>query len=216
MFDTRRRAFFFLLFSIALGLAAVIIFSSYMDEQETNLGELVTIQIASKEIPAGVLITSDMLGTSEIPRKYLSSSYVQTVKELDGKISMVPIPKGGVITQPMLRSNNLISGEYRQVILRTPLTVFDDRIDVLDQVDLVASYENKDEESGGGDDSRTTKVLLRDVSVNSVSKRDDEIIAIGVALPIDMATEVIWMLNYGKELRVLKSGNAKVGTEGES
>jgi len=215
MFDTRRRAFFFLLFSIALGLAAVIIFSSYMDEQETNLGELVSIQIASKEIPAGMLITPDMLDTTDIPRKYLSSSYVLSESELSGKVSMVPIPKGGVITQPMLRSNNLISGEYRQVILRAPLAVFDDRIDVLDQVDLIASYENKDG-TKGEEDSRTTKLLLRDVSVNSVSKRDDEIISIGVALPIDMATEVIWMLNYGKELRVLKSGNAKVGTEGES
>lgn len=213
MFETRRRAFVFLVFSIALALAATVLFSSYMKEKETSLGEMAVIYIANKSIPAGERITMDMIGSSEIPKKYVTDSYIQNLQDLDGKVSMVPIPQDGIITKPMLRNNNLVNGEFRQVVLRAPFAVFDDRIDVLDKVDLVASYEQTGSEGQG--DTRRTQVLLRDVSVNSVSKKDDETLSIGVALPLDQADDVIWMLNYGKELRVLKSGNAKVGTEGE-
>lgn len=215
MFDTRRRAFLFLLFSIGLGLAATVIFSSYMSKKETSLGEMVPIYVASKEIPAGQLITKDMLSTTEIPRKFASDSYVQTTSDLDGKVSMVPIPEKGIITKPMLRNNNLVNGEYRQIVLRAPFAVFDDQIDVLDKVDLVASYEKKDAKAAKGAEERRTQVLLKNVSVNSVSKKDNETVSIGVALSLKQATDVIWMLNYGKELRVLKSGNAKVASEGE-
>lgn len=213
MFETRRRAFVFLVFSIALALAATVLFSSYMKEKETSLGEMAVIYIANKSIPAGERITMDMIGSSEIPKKYVTDSYIQNLQDLDGKVSMVPIPQNGIITKPMLRNNNLVNGEFRQVVLRAPFAVFDDRIDVLDKVDLVASYEQTG--SDGQEDTRRTQVILRDVSVNSVSKKDDETLSIGVALPLDQADDVIWMLNYGKELRVLKSGNAKVGTEGE-
>jgi pilus assembly protein CpaB len=207
MFETRRRAFIFLVFSIALALAATVLFSNYMEEKETSLGELAVIYVADKEIPAGERITREMIGTSEIPRKYVTDSYIQDLQDLDGKVSMVPIPQDGIITKPMLRNNNLVAGEYRQVVLRAPFAVFDDRIDVLDQVDLVASYEQTAGNNGG--EARKTKVILRDVSVNSVTKKDDEMLSVGVALPLDQADELIWMLNYGKEVRVLKSGNAK-------
>ncbi|MHA6482825.1 Flp pilus assembly protein CpaB [Paenibacillus sp. strain BS8-2] len=214
MFETRRRAFIFLVFSIALALAATVLFSNYMEEQETSLGELAVIYVADKSIPAGERITLEMLGTSEIPRKYVNESYIQDLQDLDGKVSMVPIPEDGIITKPMLRNNNLVAGEYRQIMLRAPFAVFDDRIDVLDKVDLIASYEQTAGNNGG--DARKTQVILKDISVNSVTKQDDEMLSVGVALPLGQASELIWMLNYGKELRVLKSGNAKVGAESES
>ncbi|GLX68715.1 Flp pilus assembly protein CpaB [Paenibacillus glycanilyticus] len=215
MFDTRRRAFLFLIFSIGLGLAATIMFSSYMNKKETSLGEMVSIYVASKEIPAGQLITKDMLSMTDIPRKFATDSYVQTAADLNGKVSMVPIPEKGIITKPMLRNNNLVNGEYRQVVLRAPFAVFDDQIDVLDKVDLVASYEQKDPKAAKGTEERRTQVLLKNVSVNNVSKKDNEIVSIGVALPLSEAKDLIWMLNYGKEIRVLKSSNAKVASEGE-
>jgi hypothetical protein len=114
----------------------------------------------------------------------------------------------------MLRKNTIVTGRNRQVMLRAPMAVFDDQIDVLDKVDLVVSY---DEQPGPGEpakgDHRTTKILLKDVTVNSVQKKGEDIVAIGVVLLLEDTEKVIWALNYGKEVRVLKSSSAKARQE---
>jgi hypothetical protein len=138
-------------------------------------------------------------------------SLISSKEEVRGKISLVPIAEGSVITASMLRDNTIVTGDLRQVMLRAPLAVFDDQIDTFDKVDLVVSYD-----AGSGEaqeDKRVTKVLLRDVTVNRVDKKGEELVAIGVVLKLDDAQQVIWSLNYGKEVRVLKSGRAKVQQE---
>lgn len=211
MFESKRRALIFMFVSVFLALTAVILFSDFIQKTKESLGEMATVQVAKEDIPAGKEITDDMVTSEEIPKKYLLDTLVRTKEELKGKISMVPISRGAVITTSMLRKNTIVTGRNRQVMLRAPMAVFDDQIDVLDKVDLVVSY---DEQPGPGEpakgDHRTTKILLKDVTVNSVQKKGEDIVAIGVVLLLEDTEKVIWALNYGKEVRVLKSGASKV------
>ncbi|KRE35414.1 SAF domain-containing protein [Paenibacillus sp. Soil522] len=213
MFESKRRAFLLLFVSISLGLIAVILFSTYMQETKESMGELVMVQVAGNNIPAGQLITEDLLTEEQIPRKYMLESLIQSPAELVGKVSMVPIAKGAVITSVMLRDNSLVSGEYRQVMLRAPMSVFDDQIDAYDEVDILVSYEQEGGAKEAAADRRTTKVLLKGVTVSSVHKSGDETVAVGVLLKLADTKSLIWALNYGKEVRLLKTGNAKASQE---
>ncbi|RXT07835.1 Flp pilus assembly protein CpaB [Ammoniphilus sp. CFH 90114] len=209
MFESRKRVFIFTILSVSFALAAAFLFSNYMNETKRNLGELVSIYVAQKDIPAGSPIQTDMLTTMEVPVKYASASFLQSAEDFKNKISLVPIPSGEVLTTAMLRDISNVPSQHRLVQLRTPMAIFDDQVDVLDRVDLYGSYEL----AGNGNpaaDSRMTDLLLTDVEVLRVTKQDGTINAIGVALTQEQAKRVIWMLNYGKEIRVLKSNNTLV------
>ena len=214
MFESKRRAFAFMLGAILFGLLTVILFSDYMSETKASLGEYATVHVAKRDIAAGMPLADDMVAEEQIPRKFMLNSLIGSKEELRGKISMVPIPAGAVITSSMLRDNTIVTEDSRQVMLRAPLAVFDDQIDTFDTVDLFVSYD------GGPDippteDKRKTELLLQDLTVNRVDKRGEELIAIGVVVKLEQSQKVIWALNYGKEVRVLKSGSAKVAQKRE-
>jgi hypothetical protein len=194
--------------SIFLAMAAVILFSDYIGKTRESLGELATVLVADKDIAAGAPIPEDAIGYRKIPKKYLLDSLVQSTDELKGKIPVVSIARGAVITSTLLADNTIVTGDKRQVLLRPPLAVFDDQITVFDKVDLVVSYDSQDQGNAG--DRRTTKVLLKDVTVNSVQGDSANPKAVGVVLTLEDSKNLIWALNYGKEVRVLKSGASKV------
>jgi Flp pilus assembly protein CpaB len=203
MFESKKRAFLFMIAAILFAIAAVMLFTNYVAETEKSLGELAEIQVAKQEIPAGSPIAPDMLTTIKIPKKYAVDSFITSTEELKGKISLVPIPKDEVLTKAMLRETSKTPTGYRLVQLRSPMAIFDDQVDVLDRVDLVGTYESKENKN----DTRITEVILKDVQVIRVYKKDDEIVSIGVSLTLDEAEKAIWFLNFGKELRVLKTNN---------
>ncbi len=204
MFESKKRAFIFMILAILFALAAVLLFTNYVADMEKNLGELVEIQVAKQDIPAGSPIGADMLATIQIPKKYAVDSFITSVEELQGKISLVPIPKDEVLTKAMLRETSKTPSGYRLVQLRAPLAIFDDQLDVLDRVDLIGTYETKEGKDG---ETRRTDIMLKDVQVIRVYKKEEEITSIGVALSLADAQKVIWLMNYGKELRVLKTNN---------
>jgi Flp pilus assembly protein CpaB len=204
MFESKKRAFFFMILAILFALAAVLLFTNYVSDMEQSLGELVEIQVAKQDIPAGSPIGVDMLTSIQIPKKYAVDSFVTSPGELAGKISLVPIPKDEVLTKAMLRETSNTPSGYRLVQLRAPMAIFDEQLDVLDRVDLIGTYESKE---GKEADTRRTEVMLKDVQVIRVYKKEEEIVSIGVALSLADAQKVIWLMNYGKELRVLKTNN---------
>lgn len=219
MFETKRRALIFMLLSIGTAMIAVVLFASYIQETRASLGELDTVLVAKKKIPAGVPITADMVSEEQLPKKYMLNSLVRSPEELKGKISMVPVSEGSVLTTAMLRDNTIVSGEYRQVMLRPPMAVFDDTVDALDKVDLVMAYEASGTEAGAQGDKRMTKVLLKDITVNKVflmkenSQDPKDIAALSVAVKLEDSKSLIWAMNYAKEIHVLKSGTAKAQSE---
>ncbi|MVP01603.1 Flp pilus assembly protein CpaB [Paenibacillus lutrae] len=223
MFETKRRALLFMTISIGMAVAAILLFSTYISNTQASLGEMVTVHVADGNIEAGKPIPDNLIATKEIPKKFMLPSLIQSKDELKGKISMVPIPKGEVLTTTVLRDDTILSDKYRQVILRAPIAVFDDAtISALDKVDLIVTYESEDapkaEEqphSSGPSDKRITKVLFKDITVNTVGlKNNNEIVNMGVVLTLEQSKSAIWGLNYAKEIRVLKSGSQKATKEG--
>ncbi len=215
MFESKKRAFVFMLLAIVLGAVAVILFSTYMQETRASLGEFVTVQVAAEDIPAGTVIQPSLLTDQEIPRKYILDSLITSPQQLENKISVVPITKGSVITTSVLRNNTFVKGDYRQVMLRAPMAVFDEQIDAYDKVDILYSYDSTaNDGKGNKGDKRVTDVLLKNVTVNSVQKTGNDITAIGVLVKLSDSKSVIWALNYAKEVRLLKSGSSKdVGSD---
>lgn len=215
MFESKKRAFVFMLLAIVLGAVAVILFSTYMQETRASLGEFVSVQVAAEDIPAGTVIQPSLLKDQEVPRKYILDSLITSPQQLENKISVVPITKGSVITTSVLRNNTFVKGDYRQVMLRAPMAVFDEQIDAYDKVDILYSYDsNANDSKGNKGDKRVTDVLLKNVTVNSVQKTGNDITAIGVLVKLSDSKSVIWALNYAKEVRLLKSGSSKdVGSD---
>lgn len=216
MFESKKRALFFMVLSICFAIAAAFLFSNHVKKTEESLGQLVEIQVAKKDIPAGSPITLDMLEPMKVPKKYVVDSYIKSINDLKGKISLVPIPEGEVLTKAMMRNVSKVPSQFRLVQLRAPMAVFDDMVDVRDKVDLVGSYEKQQQGQQNNDENRITDIVIRDVEVIRVYKKGEEIISIGVALTHEDAKRVVWMLNYGKELRVLKSNNTLVQIGGDA
>ncbi|MBP1930691.1 Flp pilus assembly protein CpaB [Ammoniphilus resinae] len=217
MFESRKRVFIFTILSIAFAMAAAFLFSNYIKQTKQSLGNMVSIHVAEKDIPAGSPITSEFLSTIEMPIKYASESFIKSAEQYKDKISLVPIPKGEVLTVAMLRDISNVPTDHRMVQLRAPLAVFDDQINPLDRVDLFSSYETEaDNNPKQPKDRRITELTLKNVEVLQVSKQDSKIISIGVALKPEQAKRIIWILNYGKELRVVKSNSSiEQGGKGE-
>ena len=217
MYESKRRAFLFLIVSLSFALAAVWLFARYVERMERELGELVEIQAAGQLIPAGTAISRDMLQTVKLPRKYVVDSFITAADEVAGKISLVPIPPNEVLTRAMLGEASKLPSGYRLVQLRAPMAVFDDQVDVLDKVDVIGTYDKQageeslfapsPDEMGKGGGSRTTEVILRDIPVIRVYKQGEEIVSIGVALTLEQARQVVWLQNFGKEVRVLKTAS---------
>jgi len=210
LFESRKRVFIFTILSIAFAMAAAFLFSNYINQTKKSLGDMVSIYVAEKDIPAGSPITPEFLSTVEMPIKYASDSFIKSAEQYKNKISLVPIPKGEVLTMVMLResSSNVPSG-YRMVELRAPLAVFDGQIDNLDRVDLFSSYETEaNNDPKQPKDRRITELTLKNVEVIRKTEQDGKLISIGVALKPEQAKRIIWILNYGKELRVVKSNSS--------
>ncbi|WP_438431170.1 SAF domain-containing protein [Gorillibacterium sp. sgz500922] len=206
MFESKRRALIFFFLSMAAALAAVFLFSGYVQRTKENMGEMVPVMVAKKPIMAGQDITPDMLGTRQVPKKYVLPSLLKSADELRAKRSAVAVAEGDLLTSSMLVDTTLVTGELRQIQLRAPLAVFDDTIQFNDKVDLLYTYElpGTTNTGGGQQENRQTKLLFENVTVNSVTKTDNQITALGIILPLSDSPKMVWALNYSKEVRVLK------------
>ncbi|MBO8165498.1 MAG: hypothetical protein H0Z34_17615 [Brevibacillus sp.] len=219
MFESKKRAFLFLALSILFALSAVFLFYSHVETMEQELGQMVDVQTAAQDIPVGTPIAPEMLKPLPLPKKYVVDSFVTSPDEVKGKVSLVPIPRGEVLTNPMLREMAKMPNGYRLVQLRAPIAVFDDEVEVLDRVDVIGTYERKagdesrfqqvlpDQSDWIHGDTRATEMILRDVQVIRVYKQEEEIVAVGVALTLEQAEQIVWLQNFGKEVRVLKANH---------
>lgn len=202
MFDSKRRILIFLILSIAFGVSAVFLFLNYIKKTEETLGEHISIYAAKTDIPAGTPIALDMLTTVSLPKKYVVPTFAQVESDIKNKISLVPITSGEVLSTAMLRSASNVPSKKRLVQLRAPMAVFDDEFEVLDKVDLIGTYEAQGE--------RVTEVIATEIEVLRVYRTGESVLSLGVALSQEETEQIIWLLNFGKELRVLKSNNTYI------
>ena len=205
MLKAKRRAIILLVISFLLALVAGFMYVQKMGQLDQEMGEKMTVYVAAKNIASRKVITQDDIETIELPKKYVTSSHITKIKELQNKVSVVPLSKGDLVTKNMLKQAvNLQKENTRLVTLQASEKVgFDQAVESLDRVDIVVSDKAKE---GGVTE---TTMFMKDVPVVMVSKDKDKFLGIAVEVPVEEATKLIHAQNYAQSMRILKANVGK-------
>ncbi|WP_280771174.1 SAF domain-containing protein [Salipaludibacillus daqingensis] len=207
MLESKKRALIFLTLSIIFaGIAGVLILNKVQDLQ-SELGGMTEVYIANTDISSRELIISDHITMMELPNRFVTESHITELEHLDGKVSVVPLSEGNLITHNMLRDySNVTEDGNRIVALYSSDKIhFDQELEVMDRIDIVVSH--------GFEGESMTEVFMEDVPVAMVSREGNSFSGVAVEVSLDAASELIHMQNFASSLRILK---ANVGTDGIS
>lgn len=203
MLESKRRAVIFFLLSFLLAMAAGFLVLQKVKALNTDLGTVMQIYVAKTDIPSRTIIKPDMVETSEIPKKYLTDYYITDVKEMVGKVAVVPLSEGDAISRNVLKGATVVVNESNRLIsmMASERVTFDEPLEALDRVDIVVSdsFSTKPE----------TRLFMKDVKVARVAKKGATFQGIQVEIPLDKAPELIHMQNYADSVRIIKSNVGK-------
>ncbi|SET59766.1 pilus assembly protein CpaB [Natronincola peptidivorans] len=98
--------------AILLGLVTSMMIYGYLNKaKETmNTTEYIEIVIAVEDINANTVVSANMVELKEIPAAYKHPNAVTDVKEVTGKIALIPITRG----ESILSNQVISSGEHKQ------------------------------------------------------------------------------------------------------
>jgi Flp pilus assembly protein CpaB len=203
MLESKRKAIIFIVLSLLLALTAGFLVLKKVQALNTNLGTTVQVYVASDEISSRSLITPNNVKTEEIPKKYLKDYHVRDVKKLAGKVSVVPLSEGDIITENILKDAASVVEENNRLItlMKSERVFFDEPLEALDRVDIIVSHRFNDKEE--------TSIFMKDVKVARVAKKDNKFQGVQLEVPLDKAPELIHMQNYSDSLRIIKANVGK-------
>lgn len=192
-----------LLIFASITLAGVVGYGvhTYVKGVEANYGTTVKAIVAAEPIPARTVITEKMLEIRYIPLQALLPGMVREEHkdQLIGKNLLVAARPGDVLTRSMAGIAPTSSPDARSyAVYQGDRVVFPDDLTAVDQVDLLASYKDKD-------GKMVSKVILQGVTVISVKTEGRSQVAV-LALSSDDAETLAWYENFGQQLRLLKVG----------
>ena len=204
MLESKRRAVIFFTLSFILALTAGLLVLQKVRDVNSNLGTMVKVYVAQKDIPSRSLITPDDVTMEEIPKKYLEPYHVTETSELMNKVSVVPLSKGDLIMGNMLKQvSNVVNENDRLVtLMASDRVIFDEPLEALDRVDIIVSEKFTGKEK--------TSIFMNDIKVARVAKKNSSFKGVMLEVPLAEAPELIHMQNYADSVRILK---ANVGKE---
>ena len=205
MLESKRKALIFFLIAILLAAASGFLILQKVQDLNTNLGTVVKIYVANKDVSSRQVITPDDLTTDEIPNKYLRDEHVTNVEDLINKVSTVPLSEGDIITRNMLKDASAVTDVDNRLIslLQSDKVFFDEELTALDRVDILVSH-NLGKEP-------ITEIFLDDVKVARVATSDTEsdskgsFAGVQVEVPYEVVPELIHMQNYADSIRIVKA-----------
>lgn len=203
MLESKRRAIIFLTLSFVLALAAGFFVLQKVKALNADLGGMTEIYVAAGDIPSRTIIQPDQLKTMDIPNRFLTDSHVVDAKQLAGKVLVVPLSEGDIITNGMVNEVSQVrDGNNRLVNLYFSEKVrFDEQLKPLDRVDIIVSHQFE------GDPK--TETFMKDVTVNTIIKKDGKFAGVGVEIAAGDAPGLIHMQNYADNMRILKANVGK-------
>jgi pilus assembly protein CpaB len=203
LLEEKRRSLMFLFISVVFAVLAGALFYGKVKAINNQVGDYVPVLVAKQPIAARTPITPEMFESRLVPRKFAFASFLTDGTQISGHVSLVPLEKGEVVTTAMLKQIPKMSAERMRLVSLTQSerVLFDDVFNALDRVDIVASYQEADRP--------VTKLLLEDVTVGRVTEDKDRVAAIGVELSVEDAQKLIFMQNFGRQIRVLKHNIAE-------
>lgn len=202
--EAKRRAAIFLILAFLLAAVAGYLVLEKVKQLNAELGGMVEIYVSNGDIPARTLLQSNQITKMEIPQKFLTDSHITSEKEIIGQVSVVPLNKGDMITNNMLKNYSNLQNENNRLVAlyRTENVQFDQEVAALDRVDIIVSQETNGK--------KNTKLFMKDVMVAYASGTGEKFSGVAVEVSAEDATKLIHMQNYAEHIRVLK---ANVGQE---
>lgn len=200
MLESKRKALIFFFIAILLAAASGFLILQKVQDLNTNLGTVVKIYVANKDVSSRQVITPDDLTTDEIPNKYLRDEHVTNVEDLINKVSTVPLSEGDIITRNMLKDASAVTDADNRLIslLRSEKVFFDEELTALDRVDILVSH--------NFGEKPVTEVFLDDVKVaRAATNTDKEFSGVQIEVPYEVVPELIHMQNYADSMRIVKA-----------
>lgn len=206
MLESKRRAIIFFVLSIILALSAGGLVLYKVKDMNNNLGTMVNVFVANRDIPSRTLITPDDVATIEIPKRILKDYHITDPKELINRVSVVPLSKEDMIMDYVLKELSAVVNEKNRLItlMGSDRVIFDEALENLDRVDIIVSHNFNGKPE--------TTVFMKDVKVASIAKKDNQFNGVRLEVPLEQAPELIHMQNYADSVRILKANVGKEAT----
>ncbi|WP_174614167.1 Flp pilus assembly protein CpaB [Virgibacillus ihumii] len=205
MLESKRKAIIFFLIALVLALISGFLVLKKVQALNTNLGTIVTIYVAKDDISSRSVITPEDITTDEIPKKYLREEHITNIDTLVGKVAVVPLSPGDIITKNILKQASTVTAADNRLItlIKSEKVFFDDELIALDRVDIIVSHSFEEEP--------VTEVFMKDVKVARVAKnKSGEFQGVQLEVPFEKVPELIHMQNYADSLRIVKSSVGQV------
>jgi Flp pilus assembly protein CpaB len=199
MLEAKRRAAIFLLIAFLLAAAAGYLVLEKVKQLNAELGGMVEIYVSNGNIPTRTLLQANQLTKMEIPKKFVTDSYITSESEIIGYVSVVPLEEGDIVTKNMLKNFTSLQNENNRLVAlyRNDKVQFDQEIAALDRVDIIVSHEKNGE--------KTTEVFMKDIAVAYAQGTGENFAGIAVEVSIKDASMLIHVQNYADYIRVLKA-----------
>jgi len=197
MIATRRRATWLLVIAVLLGSLGAYGFYRHVNEYEASLGEMVQVWVVTTEVSPYTPVTKEMLRATSAPKRYLPASAILDEAAITSQVAAVPLHPGDLITTAVLRSPDL--GGQRSITLQDQgrSNIFiDATIQTGDRVDVLVAYRENEQD--------VARYLLTGVQVLRVGEKGEQSISLLVSQ--DAARELVWMENFGRQIRVVRQG----------
>jgi len=203
MLESKRRAIIFLVISFLLAAAAGFLMLKKVRDMNAQLGEMVEIYVAAKDIPSRSLIQPDQVEARLIPKKYAEGSYVTDKRTLQGMVSVIPLSQGDVLTRNMIKPATTVRDQNNRLVtvFASGNVVFDQELEALDRVDIIISHDKEGRP--------VTEVFMQDVPVAMVAKSGDEFRGVALELPFTEVPRFIHQQHYADVMRILKANVGK-------
>ena len=199
MLEAKRRAAVFFILAFILAAATGYMVLQKVKDLNSDLGAMTKIYVAKADIPSRTVIQKNQITVMDLPNKFVTESHITSFSDLESQVSVVPLSKGDMITQNMIKpASNLQNENNRLVTLhRTDKVQFDQVIEALDRVDIIVSTEN--------DGKRNTSVFMKDVVVRFSQGSGEKFAGVAVEVTAEQAPKLIHMQNYADHIRILKA-----------
>ncbi|MUV39182.1 hypothetical protein JNUCC1_03055 [Lentibacillus sp. JNUCC-1] len=203
MLESKRRAIIFFIIAILLAATSGYLVLKKVQTLNADLGTMVNVYVAGKDVSSRAVITPDDITTEEMPKKYVRDEYIQDPEDFKNKVSVVPLSEGNIITKSILKEASSVTEANNRLISipKSDPVFFDERLTALDRVDIIVSHEVEGE--------MKTEVFMKDVKVATITKIDDKFSGVQLEVALEDAPELIHMHHYADRFRVVKANVGK-------
>lgn len=199
MLESKRRAAIFLTLAFILAAVAGYLVLDKVRSLNAELGGMTSIYVANGNIPSRTLINESQVAKMDIPNRFVTDSHVTNIEDLKDKVLVLPLSKGDIITQNMIKPFGDRRDENNRLIAMyiNEKVQFDQVIDQLDRVDIIVSHKV--------DDKEVTEIFMRDVLVAWANGTGEDFSGVALEVSVDDAPNLIHMQNYADKIRILKA-----------